>query len=173
MNIREVIVASTHECLELAREKYPRYKEATAPQVTFFEKGKTLGWARGHIEVSFNLAYFKQRLEFFSDIIIPHEVAHVVSVFLYGRHGYGHGRHWQDICTALGGDGERLAVIPSDVVVVPARTMKQYEHIDTAGKRHLLSAIMHNKVLNGQTRTSASSGGLITSSTFTGKIIHK
>lgn len=52
----------------------------------------------------FNQMYLTPKnLEIYVSEVIPHEVAHLVSDFVYPNAKYAHGKEWKEVCTELGG----------------------------------------------------------------------
>lgn len=81
--------------------------------------------------------------ETFVKEIIPHEVAHLLTNFLYPRVKQAHGPEWKSVCRALGGNPSRTCN-SLEGVELKRNKVKRYVYSNEAGDLHL-TAQQHAK----------------------------
>jgi len=95
-------------------------------RVRFDLHGMAAGQTMTHKNLlRFNRAIAERGLDTFLQETVPHEVAHLVCHVLYGRCVRPHGPEWQQICLALGGNGERCHRFEA----TPARRVRRYNYL--------------------------------------------
>lgn len=70
---------------------------------------------------------------------VPHEVAHIVCMFL--RIGQNHDSGWRRVCIALGGDGQRCH--SEKVTFAKGKT---YSYTTSTGRVVMLSSVRHRRI---------------------------
>lgn len=169
---KEAFIARVRECQTNARERFPSFKltDEELP-IVFVFSGQVAGMAKRRKNV-FNLefnveAILKDRDEMINNTI-PHEMAHIVDMYLYGGRS-SHGHRWQAIIHALGGSPERTHTIP----LTKARRSRRYLYEASCGTTVEVGPRHHKSVQTGGKLLLKKTGGKITRSCFTGKIILK
>lgn len=125
MNIQTQIRNEFNRVDALARSIFPKYQEAGIPNLTFFIKGTTAGWARyAKWEVSINAHIAGQNVEQMKDTV-SHEIAHMVAFYVYGERG--HGWRWKHVHRMLGGNGQRCYdAAANGITTIPGRRTNWY-----------------------------------------------
>lgn len=142
---QQAIINKVNETLELARNRFDAYVHP-APSVTFDLRGRSCGGtARGTRALQFNLDWYKADPERFLAIVVPHEVAHIVTAAIAPR-ATAHGREWKAICKALGGDGKRTCAIPVLNGVARARRVTEYKYLSNRGVEVWVGPVHHCKL---------------------------
>lgn len=85
---------------------------------------------------------------------IPHEFAHIITEYRYGKNIAPHGKEWQ-LVAAL-----EFGIEPSTyhnydmapLLLTKEITNRQYYQYRCNCKTHLISSVVHNRILKGQTR---------------------
>ena len=98
-------------------------------------------------EVRFNAANVENSVEEMLNVVVPHEVAHIVC-FINPKLGSDHDAGWQGVCKKLGGTG---ATYHTNAVIYG--TGKTYEFTTTTGFKVRLSEARFKKVMTGTVYT--------------------
>ena len=133
----------TLEVIEYAKELYGYLPPI---DITFVDKGLALGRAERDVYGKYTLQFSRQVLsqdpKLCYEVVIPHEVAHIVCMCLYNSGN--HDKRWKRICLALGGNGEATCSAP--IIMEPKRLHKYYKYKFPSGTVVWLSSRRHNKV---------------------------
>jgi len=165
-------VACVRECQANARRLFPAFKltDEELP-IVFVWSGRVAGMAKRRKNVynlEFNIeAIHRDRAEMV-DNTIPHEMAHIVDMYLHGGKS-SHGPRWQSIIQALGGSPERTHDIP----LTKARRSRKYLYQASCGTEIEIGPRHHKAVQTGGKLMLKKTGGKITSSCFTGQVVMK
>lgn len=73
--------------------------------VMFFSGGYDAGWQMGADIIGYNLELARRNRREFMEVIVPHEVAHLVQTNTKPL-SRQHGKYWRQVCLDLGGTGE-------------------------------------------------------------------
>lgn len=90
---------------------------------------------------------------------VPHELAHVICA--WKSWDRGHGRNWQRVCRALGGNAERCHSEP--VKYANGRT---YVYTTSTGRTLIISQIRHRKIQRGIVYRTADGGQIDRTCTY-------
>jgi len=139
-------IQAVKECLVKAQNLYglsDSWREGV--DIEFRNMGRTGGTASIHrwqVKLSFNeqLLSTDEYMKELLDVIIPHEVAHIVC-YEKPTLGRNHNRGWQRVCIALGGTGDRT----HDMPLQKARRTRQAIY-EVAGNEIPLGMIRHKKI---------------------------
>jgi len=163
---KQEFLEGVRDCLAQARALYPDFDlHPSDIPIVFYPKGRTAGRARW-------VGYSKEEtsqiktwnLEFSVEAIgmdwndmyldtIPHEVAHIVTRFVYGRtEGNKHGPVWVRIAKQLGCNGERCHSMPLTKSRRRRPSVKQL-YISDAGTECVVGPIQHKRFQNGEYKT--------------------
>lgn len=165
--VKSRILAKHNEVVRKARELFPAFRLAPEVQVYFFETGRAAGKAHSDMRCGYNVHVFAQDLERFLNDTVPHEVAHIVCMYL--RTDMGHGATWKRVCRMLGGNGQRC-VAPEGINLKMVRHRKRYEYRATCGTLTMVSDVIHGKIQrNGKVYVLARTKGKILAEGFTGR----
>ena len=134
--VKSRILAKHNEVVRKARGLFYAFRPAPEVQVYFFETGRDVGKAHSDMRCGYNVHIFAQDLERFLNDTVPHEVAHIVCMYL--RTDMGHGAEWKSVCRMLGGNGQRC-VAPEGINVKMVRHSKRYEYRATCGSLIMVS----------------------------------
>lgn len=163
LEAQRIVYAKAQECIALARRLFPNYTQA-APAIKFELRGRSVGGtALGTRELDFNLDWAMTNMDRFLNIVVPHEVAHIVdealhptpaptAYFCRGRlrrtRTVSHGPTWVRICKALGGDGQRTCSIRDEngERVAKARRTRQYRYLSASGHEVWLGGLHHKRL---------------------------
>lgn len=169
---KDEFIARTRECQALARKLFPAFilKDEELP-IVFTLSGRSAGMAkrRGNIyNIEFNVeAIYKDREEMLNNTI-PHEMAHIVDMFIHGGSS-SHGPRWKAIAHSLGCDLQRTHSIP----LTKARRTKRYQYIASCGSEVEIGTRHHRMVQHGGKLQVKKTGGFISKKNFTGRIMLK
>ena len=97
------------------------------------------------VEVCFNLKFLLHYGQSFIDLVVPHEVAHLVMYFCYPGTS-GHGSYWREIMRNI------CAPIVKDFGFDPSIALDEcYEYVcsSTCGRVHKVSKRKHNNIQKG------------------------
>ncbi|RQW62864.1 SprT family zinc-dependent metalloprotease [Vibrio viridaestus] len=146
MNQETLLITATqalNQWLKIINNHFP--KSMPCPDINFKLRGKSAGKAYLQLnEIRLNPVLFAENHQAFIDDVIPHELAHLVAYFYYGR-VKPHGREWQ--------------YIMEQVLGVAAKTTHQFDVSSVAGKvfsyrcnctTHQLSIRRHNNIQRGK-----------------------
>lgn len=117
------ITNKVHEVLQQAKSIWPEHQSKfdTVPEIFFNLKSKVGGLAinscrLGEAKLRFNPILCYENEEHYLSVVVPHEVAHIITGYIYGatktvklRDGTekqqkirSHGREWKEVMTKLG-----------------------------------------------------------------------
>ncbi|MBY5956602.1 SprT-like domain-containing protein [Membranicola marinus] len=169
---RTEFIARVRACQAKARELYPDFKLADEElPIVFVWSGRVAGMAKRRKEVynlEFNIeAIHRDRTEMLENTI-PHEMAHIVDMYLHGGKS-SHGPRWQSIIRALGGSPQRTHDIP----LTKARRSRKYLYEASCGSTVEVGPRHHKSVQRGGTLVVKKTGGKVTRTCFTGRIVLK
>jgi SprT protein len=139
----------TIEQTYLRAEQYYN-KKFVRPSIDLNLKGTTAGYAN-YLEnkLQFNRGLYTNNKEHFLKQTVPHEVAHLISVAIYGyTKGRGHGAAWKSVMLNCFG------LAPTrchryDVTEVRVRQVARNYVYRCACRAHHLTTIKHNRILKG------------------------
>lgn len=66
-----------------------------------------VGCKNNNFTVNFNLKYLEKYYDRIVSEIIPHEIAHVATIYMYDENA-NHNWLWKELCLKLGGNGEEF-----------------------------------------------------------------
>lgn len=146
--MKQKIMAAVNEAMEKARAFFN--VDFPPPEVEFTKRGTTAGTATyAEHSVNFNLPVAEENPDEFLRVIVPHEIAHLISHKMYGTAGHGHGKNWAYVMNNVYG-------LPADRLhkfkVQHHKTRKiRRDWVYQCGCRtHTLSTIKHNKFQEGR-----------------------
>lgn len=143
---KQQVMDKVEQLVVRARELYGPDAVPQNLQIRFDLRGRNAGQAcreNGRYWIRFNTDMMQNTgWDHIINNTVPHELAHV----LCGWKGWdsGHGRNWQRVCRALGGNAERCH--SEQVKYAKGRT---YIYTTTTGKTVMLSQIRHRKIQQG------------------------
>jgi len=98
------------------------------------------------IKIRFNMQAAQLELQDMLNNTVPHEVAHLVIALCPKQYQQtAHGKDWQKVCLALGGNGK----VYHKLTLTNARTQRQWQYVDSLGQAHQLSTVRHNRLQRG------------------------
>jgi predicted SprT family Zn-dependent metalloprotease len=169
-------VARVHEVMEMARDKFPTFDiQNNHLPIVFFKTGAHAGTARWRskfgqrqFNVEFNTVAIKGNREDMLSDTIPHEIAHIVDIYINGSSD-GHGPRWKRIAKSLGCGAKRTH---SYDMTEAKRTRRRAVYVATCGTELKVSIQTHNKIQQrGQVRQLTSTRGKVGRDQFTGRIV--
>lgn len=169
---KKEFIAHTRECQAMARQLFPAFtlKDEELP-IVFTLSGRAAGMAKrkGNVyNIEFNVeAICKDREEMITNTI-PHEMAHIVDMFIHGGSS-SHGPRWQSIAQALGCDLRRTHSIP----LTKARRTRRFQYIASCGTEVEIGTRHHRILQQGGRLIVKNSGGTVTKIHFTGQVVMK
>lgn len=169
---RTEFIARVRTCQADARRLFPDFKltDDELP-IVFVWSGRVAGMAKRQKDVynlEFNIeAIHRDRTEMV-DNTIPHEMAHIVDMYLHGGKS-SHGPRWQAIIQALGGSTDRTHDIP----LTKARRSRKYLYTASCGSTVEVGPRHHKAVQRGGKLVVKKTGGKITRHDFTGRVLLK
>lgn len=141
--LHEMASRCIDQCVERVKESLN--VDIRSPSLSLKQRGKIAGSARLQSnEIRLNPILFKDNIDAFINVVIPHEVAHIAVYQLFGR-VKPHGREWQSVM-------RNVFDLPADVThrlntdKVSGRT---YPYACDCGQVDL-SIRRHNKVIRRQ-----------------------
>lgn len=139
-------------------ECYKVYPNANRPHYVKFDKrGKVAGTANyGRMELNFNMALLRQNPDEFIGQTVPHEVAHLITDWIWNGTAKPHGKEWKKVMRNLGckpkrchsydtensGGYEktkyhyRCSKCGADIFVGPTRHKRQQKHRNMTGNTY-------------------------------------
>lgn len=129
---------------ELIIEANKLFKRSfNSPKVMFYLRGTTAGKAdlTNNVVILNHVLLVENQEEFMTDTI-PHELAHLITLAMFGRKASAHGKEWKAVMRALGVEPTRTHSL--DVSSVSTR--HEYR---CACKKFQLSTVRHNKAARG------------------------
>ena len=169
---RKEFVEKVRECQAEARRIYPDFKLSDGDlPVVFVRSGRIAGMAKRQKNI-YNLEFSVEAIlkdpEEMMTNTIPHEMAHIVDMYLHGGHS-SHGPRWQSITRALGGSTQRTHDIP----LRKARRSRKYIYRASCGTEVEVGPRHHKSVYMGGKLIVKKTGGTVLWKHFTGKILLK
>ena len=120
------------------------------PEIHFDLRGQSAGQmridGRGRGTIRYNAALLLRHGEDFLARTVPHEVAHYAAFLHHGRRIRPHGREWQQLVRALGGEAERCH--DYDTEGLRTRRTRWFAYHCRCGD-HNLSSVRHNRISRG------------------------
>ena len=161
---KQEFLEGVQDCLAHARAMYPDFDLHLCDiPIVFTPNGHRAGSARWrNATKSDDSPVTVWNLEFSVEAIsvdweklyldtIPHEVAHIVTRFLYGaKEGSSHGRLWVSVAKSLGCTGKRCH---SMRLTAARKTSRKHLYISDGGTECLVGPIQHKKLQSGQYRS--------------------
>ena len=143
LNSQQLVIQKVEQCIVHASSYFGL--DFRTPQISFNQRGKIAGCARLQInELRFNPILLSDNLDTFLDVVVPHEVCHLLTYRLFGK-VRPHGKEWQSLMLEL--------------FEVKGQTYHQMDVTKVKGKSFCykcecgpieLSIRRHNKVVTGQ-----------------------
>lgn len=165
-------ITQVRECQANARQLFPGFKLTNEElPIVFVWSGRVAGMAKRQKNVynlEFNIEAIHRNRTEMVDNTIPHEIAHIVDMYLHGVKS-SHGPRWQSIIQALGGSPQRTHDIP----LTKARRSRKYLYEASCGTTVEVGPRHHKAVQTGGKLVVKKTGGKVTSSCFTGKYFLK
>jgi SprT protein len=143
----ELLIATVEQLYIKAEKHYNR--KFTRPIVEINLKGRTAGYAHYSGKLQFNPILYKENVQEFLAQTLPHEIAHLIAVELYGfQKGKGHGAAWQSVMVnCFNRSPDRCHKY--DVSNSTVRTVKRVYQYECSCRIHTLTAVKHNRILKG------------------------
>ena len=165
-------VLKVRACQAEARRLFPgfRLSDEDLP-IVFVKSGRIAGMAKNQrsiYNIEFSVEAILRDWEEMTRNTIPHEMAHIVDMYLHNGKS-SHGPRWQSIIQALGGSPQRTHDIP----LRKARRSRRYIYIASCGTEVEVGPRHHKSVSRGGTLIVKKTGGRVTKEDFTGKILMK
>ncbi len=167
---RAEFVRMVRSCQAEARRLFPgfRLSDEELP-VVFVKSGRIAGMAKRQKHI-YNLEFSAEAIfrdwDEMTRNTIPHEMAHIVDMYLHGGRS-SHGPRWQTIIRALGGTPQRTHDIPLN----KARRSRKYIYKASCGTVVEVGPRHHNSVRRGGKLIVKKTGGTVTWAHFTGEVV--
>lgn len=143
----QAVIARCKELFEKVEQKWPHLNMKNVG-IRFDLRGRAAGMAcyrPGQAFIRFNTDMLgREAFDHLINNTVPHEIAHIVC-FMDPRLGSNHDSGWQDVCTALGGNGARCH--KEEVVYGKGHT---YEYLTDAGHKVRIGDRHHKHVQGGR-----------------------
>ena len=98
-NSQQLVTQKVAQCFDHAAFYFE--KNFTQPKITFNQRGKIAGCARLQTnELRFNPVLLADNVEAFIEVVVPHEVCHLLAYTLFGK-VRPHGREWLNLMQTL------------------------------------------------------------------------
>ena len=111
----------------------------------------------GFSKIRFNPNFMKDNFDFIKTSTVPHEVAHIVEFYVYGK--ISHSRNWKSICRALGGSGKtRHNLILSEETIKNAEIKNSTFKAKCKCKTHEITKNLRTRMLKGSQYSCRSCG---------------
>jgi SprT protein len=142
-NSQQLVIQKVEQCISHAGCYFEQ--NFTLPKISFNQRGKIAGCARLQLnELRFNPILLSDNLEAFLEVVVPHEVCHLLAYRLFGK-VRPHGKEWQSLMLELF-DVKGQTYHQMDVTKVKG---KSFNYQCECGPIEL-SIRRHNKVLKGE-----------------------
>ena len=140
---RNTIKVEVARCMTVAMEHYNRHFKS--PTIDYTVTGMTAGKASPlKNKIMLNTVLLAENGQVFIDGTVGHEVAHLISVELFGRSGRGHGYNWKSVMKVLGLNDERCHEL--DVTNAAAYHKSKFIYYCSSCGTHMgLGPIQHKK----------------------------
>lgn len=149
VKLREVIIGKLCEACDMFGLELDPWEV----DIRFDLKGRVGGYAGYKVNsfgdkeyfLRFNIEGINKHWDNMVNVVVPHEVAHIVAYAKPSLGAKNHNRAWSIIDRKLGGNGQRC----HSMKLTKARKTTWYIY-EVAGMRVKLSKIRHNRMLTGQ-----------------------
>jgi SprT protein len=142
-NSQQLVIQKVEQCISHASCYFEQ--NFMWPKISFNQRGKIAGCARLQInEIRFNPILLSDNLEAFLEVVVPHEVCHLLAYRLFGK-VRPHGKEWQGLMLELFGIRGQ-AYHQMDVTKVQGQSF----HYQCECGPIELSIRRHNKVVRGE-----------------------
>lgn len=143
LNSQQLVIQKVEQCISHACSYFEQ--NFTLPKISFNQRGKIAGCARLQLnELRFNPILLSDNLDAFLEVVVPHEVCHLLVYRLFGK-VRPHGKEWQSLMLALF-DVKGHTYHQMDVTKLKG---KSFNYRCECGPIEL-SIRRHNKVLKGE-----------------------
>jgi SprT protein len=137
------------DALNLCRSKNPN-THIPSPELKFRQMGQTAGLCNFNFTnktgfLTINPDYFTNHREEMLKTTIPHEVAHYVADFLFGRTAHGHGHFWRLVMSWLELPPDRCHQFSLEGVKC-REVSRPYKYTCGCDTPHMFTAHSHKKV---------------------------
>lgn len=140
------------DCLSLAARHYERAFDV--PDIRYDLRGNVAGKANGRY-IRINPELLAKNWDDMINVTIPHEVAHVVVRQMYGGRVKSHGDEWKHVMALFGLKPDRC----HSYQTTPARVVKRKHRYLCLCRTHMVTAILHNRMMKGYRYTCGTCGG--------------
>lgn len=170
-------VGLVRACFEKALREIDGYtlSEQDVP-IVFYAKGNTAGrmkWDKiaGNLifNIEFSIDAIAKDWDHMTQETIPHEIAHIVDVFIHDGKSSHHNAVWKRYARALGCKGDRCHSIATDRARRKS-VKRRVQYIVDCGTEVWLTMNMHNKIQRGAWRVLKANQARITASHCTGRV---
>lgn len=146
----QAISARIEQAFKKAEEVYNRPFQRCSIRLDINPSSNTAGQAcYGKRLIRINRTTYHSHPSHVLDVTCPHEVAHIVSVDLYGMRGTGHGPAWKSVMRNIGLKPERCHSL-----VTPRSTSKPVYQCERphCKKQIMTGKTTHSRVSNGKAK---------------------
>lgn len=160
MNKQDAIFAKLKSLLDVANRHYGTDIKLPTT-IKFTKRGTTAGTHTFRFDrfdsmntydhqLNFNMHIANENWDTFIERTPGHELAHFISVTLYGSdNGKGHGRRWKEVMSVIGHDDKRCHNYDLSNVAVKRKKRFEYQ-CGCPGKVVNLTSVRHNRIVRGQ-----------------------
>lgn len=146
--------------------------------IVFYAKGRTAGHAKWDkragkliFNIEFNIDAIAKDWDHLTRETIPHEIAHIVDVFIHDGKSNHHNAVWKRYARRLGCKGDRCHSINTERARKKStRKRRRIQYVTDCGTEIWLTMNIHNKIQRGQTRILKANRSKITASHCTGRV---
>jgi predicted SprT family Zn-dependent metalloprotease len=165
-DVQQQVNNKINECLKRGRQLFKAkvILDHIIPSDSFTKSSGSAGWNK---QLGWYIKLSKKdlthHLDYMLNEIIPHEVAHVICMWLHVNHmpmgDDGHGEAWTKVAKALGSSGEAKPLAP------------QFKHSYKTSKGNMVKVNdeQHEDMQKRYKRYTAKDGGVITAAGYQGK----
>jgi len=176
---QQKIEKAVEACLAKANEIYDiKFDSSDVTQRFNITSARTMGqakWRRSSytgkvsdLVLRWHPEAISQNVEHYADVIVPHEVAHIVCA-MNPSLGKNHDRGWQRVAEALGCANPRATDSFHMYNLTKAKSSKpMYTYKDALGETYEMSAQRHARLQKGSTYRSKATGSLISKAGYVG-----
>lgn len=153
--LEKAVREKMEQTLDICRKHYRN--DIPTPPLKFVQLGRRAGvhhykfnrlsnTAHSH-ELRINPDFFKKYYDDMLNNTVPHEVAHYIAVFLYGRHqGGGHGWRWREVMAVVGiKAAERCHQYDMEGVKVRAGKEAPFKYSCRCDSPHMVTRTVHQR----------------------------
>ena len=149
-NLNQLAIDKTYEWIAKANAMYG----INIPHVPvdFKLRGTTAGKARCSVyqpRIQYQPVILSENPDTFIKRTVPHEVAHIVVVYLYGNGVKPHGREWKSVMHRFGVDSSRCHSYDVSTVRQKRSSLNHQYAYDCGCKTYQLTIIRHRRILKG------------------------